>query len=157
MRTLLAVLAAVVATAGGLTSCASDEPDAPATSSSSPSANASPTAPSPSAPSPSSASSSSPSPNSPSPSAAAGTTIQVVIKGDKATPNGDRVKVRLGQPVTLDIRADAPGEIHVHSTPEQEIEYPEGSSTKRLTITKPGIVDVEVHELDQVIVQLQVS
>ena len=87
----------------------------------------------------------------------AGTTVHITIKGGKVTPNGDRVKAAVGKPVTLHIEADEAGRIHVHSTPEQEIDFPQGTSTKKLTIDKPGIVDVEDHALDQVIVQLQVS
>jgi hypothetical protein len=86
-----------------------------------------------------------------------GTSIDITIKGGRTTPSGERVKVQVGDPVTLHIDADSPGEIHVHSTPEQEIEFPQGTSTRRLTISKPGIVDVEDHALDQVIVQLQAS
>jgi hypothetical protein len=86
-----------------------------------------------------------------------GTTIDITIKNGTVTPNGDRVKAGVGDPVTLKIDADTAGEIHVHSSPEQEIEFPHGTSTRRLTIDQPGIVDVEDHALDQVIVQLQVS
>jgi hypothetical protein len=85
------------------------------------------------------------------------TSIDITIKNGAVTPNGDRVKVKVSTPVTLHIDADSAGEIHVHSTPEQEIAFPRGTSTRRLTITKPGIVDVEDHALNQVIVQLQVS
>lgn len=84
-------------------------------------------------------------------------TIQVTFKGDSVTPNGERVKVKLGSPVVLRIDADRAGEIHVHSTPEQEIPYPAGKSTEKITIDKPGVVDVESHALDKTIVQLQVS
>jgi predicted small secreted protein len=86
-----------------------------------------------------------------------GTTVHITIKDGKVTPSGDRVKAEVGEPVTLHIDADVPGEIHVHSTPEQEIEFDKGTSTKTLTIDAPGIVDVEDHALEQVIVQLQVS
>jgi len=86
-----------------------------------------------------------------------GTTADITIKNGKVTPHGDRVKAKLGQPVTLNIDADTAGEIHVHSTPEQEITFEKGTSTKQLTIDQPGIVDVEDHALEQVIVQLEVS
>ena len=86
-----------------------------------------------------------------------GTTIRITIKDGKVTPTGDRVKAQVGKPVTLEIDADTSGEIHVHSTPEQEIEFDKGTSTKKLTIKQPGIVDVEDHALDQVIVQLEVT
>jgi hypothetical protein len=83
--------------------------------------------------------------------------IAVTIKGDSVTPNGDRVDVEAGQDVELDITADAPGEIHVHSTPEQELEYEEGESTLTITgLEQPGTVDVEVHDLEKIIVQLEV-
>jgi PBP1b-binding outer membrane lipoprotein LpoB len=86
-----------------------------------------------------------------------GTTVHITIKDGKVTPNGDRIKASVGKPITLHIEADSAGQIHVHSTPEQEIDFPKGTSTQRLTIDQPGVVDVEDHALDQVIVQLQVS
>jgi len=83
--------------------------------------------------------------------------IDVTIKGDSVTPNGDRVDVSVGQPIELKVTADAAGEIHVHSSPEQELEYDEGTSTVKLTpIDKPGTVDVESHALEKTIVQLEV-
>jgi len=85
-------------------------------------------------------------------------TIDVTIKGDTVTPNGDRVSVEKGQDVTLNVTADAAGEIHVHSTPEQELEYDAGTTTLTITgLDQPGVVDVESHTLDKVIVQLEVS
>ena len=85
------------------------------------------------------------------------TTIEVTFDGDKVTPNGDRVEVKRGQDVTLVVTADKPGEIHVHSTPEQELEYEAGTSTLTIThLDQPGIVDVESHGLEKVIVQLEV-
>lgn len=93
-----------------------------------------------------------------SPSDAAGTTIDVTVQGDQVTPNGERVPVKVGQPVVLKVTADKPGEIHVHSTPEQELEYQEGVTELTLTnLDQPGIITVESHTLDKVIVQLQVS
>ena len=90
-------------------------------------------------------------------SSPAGTTIDVTFDGDTVTPNGDRLEVELGQDVTLVVTADEPGEIHVHSTPEQELEYDAGTSTLIVTnLDRPGIVDIESHDLDKVIVQLEV-
>lgn len=87
----------------------------------------------------------------------ASTTVDITIKDGKVTPNGDRVQTEVGEPVTLNIHADVSGEIHVHSSPEQELEFEKGTSTVKVTIDKPGIVDVEDHALEQVIVQLQVG
>ena len=87
-----------------------------------------------------------------------GTVITVTVDGDAVTPNGERVEVGVDEPIQLAVTADAPGEIHVHSSPEQEYEYAAGSTTIDLTpIERPGIVDVESHTLDKTIVQLQVQ
>jgi hypothetical protein len=85
-------------------------------------------------------------------------TIQVTITGDDITPNGDRVEVKVGQPIQLVVESDADGEIHVHSDPEQELEYQSGTTTlPSFTIDKPGIVEVESHALEKTIVQLEVK
>jgi hypothetical protein len=85
-------------------------------------------------------------------------TINITVTGSDVTPNGDRVEVKVGQPVQLVVKADAPGEIHVHSDPEHEFQYSEGTTTlKPFTIDKPGLVAVESHSLDKTIVQLEVK
>ena len=82
--------------------------------------------------------------------------IDITITGDSVTPNGERVEVGVGQSIQLAVTADAPGEIHVHSSPEQEFEYDKGSTTLDLEpIAAPGVVEVESHTLDKVIVSLQ--
>jgi hypothetical protein len=84
--------------------------------------------------------------------------ISITFEGDTVTPNGERVEVGVDQPIELDITADAPGEIHVHSNPEQELEYDAGSTTLTIDpIDQPGVVDVESHTLEQTIVQLEVE
>jgi len=85
-----------------------------------------------------------------------GTTIDITFKGDTVDPNGVQKKVKAGKPITLHIVADKPGELHVHSSPEQEIEYDAGTSSKLLKIDRPGIVEVESHTLEQLVVVLEV-
>jgi uncharacterized lipoprotein len=101
----------------------------------------------------------SPTPMAPTSSATAdqGTVLNVKVQGDKVTPNGERVKAKVGKPVTINVSANRAGELHVHSTPEQELEYRKGKTTLNVTIDKPGIVDVEDHIADVVVVQLEVS
>jgi hypothetical protein len=85
-------------------------------------------------------------------------TIEVTIEGDSVTPNGDRVEVKVGQPIELVVKADVEGEIHVHSQPEHEFEYGAGTTTlKTFTLDQPGIVEVESHALEKTIVQLEVK
>ena len=84
--------------------------------------------------------------------------IEVTISGDSVTPNGERVEVATGQDIELKVTADEAGEIHVHSSPEQELEYQAGETTVTIQgIDQPGTVDVESHTLEKVIVQLEVS
>ena len=82
--------------------------------------------------------------------------IDVTFNGDSVDPNGELIKVAVGQPIELDVTADAPGEIHVHSSPEQEFEYDKGSSTIAVKpITTPGRVEVESHTLEKTLFTLQ--
>ena len=83
-------------------------------------------------------------------------TIDITVSGDTVTPSGERVDAKVGEEIILHVTADAPGEIHVHSSPEQELEYEAGTTDLPLTIDQPGLVDVESHTLDMVIVQLEV-
>ena len=95
-------------------------------------------------------------PSDPTSEPASDQVIKITIEGDNVDPNGKKIDVKANEPVILDITADAPGEIHVHSTPEQEIEYDAGESQHTLTFDRPGVVEVESHTLEKVIVQLQV-
>ena len=68
------------------------------------------------------------------------------------------VEVCIGQSVrTAHALGDiVAGEFHVHSTPEQEIEYDAGTSEHEITIDRPGVVEVESHEPASVVLQLEV-
>jgi hypothetical protein len=92
-----------------------------------------------------------------SPDSSGSTTIDITIKGDTVKPSGSKVKVTTGKPVNLHIMADKAGELHVHSSPEQHIEFKAGTTDKTLTIDQPGVIDIEDHALDKLIVQLEVS
>jgi plastocyanin len=84
-------------------------------------------------------------------------TIKVRFEDGKVTPNGDRVDVEVGQQVVFIVAADEACEIHIHSEPEQERAYAEGEKEFKVEFDKPGVVTVESHDLDQVIVQLEVK
>lgn len=83
--------------------------------------------------------------------------IDITFNGSDTTPNGSDIDVKVGQRIEFDVTADQPGEIHVHSDPEQEFEYDKGSSTLQVTpIQAPGQVTVESHTLDKVLFKLVV-
>lgn len=94
-----------------------------------------------------------PTPSTASPS---GTVVRIQITDNGVDPTGSRVDVKKGQPVTLLINATKAGQLHVHSTPEKHIDFPKGSSAATLTLDQPGVIDVEDHALDKLIVQLEV-
>lgn len=79
--------------------------------------------------------------------------IDITFDGSNVTPNGTDIDVKVGQRIEFDVTADKPGEIHVHSSPEeQEFEYDKGSSTFQVKpIPAPSQVTVESHTLDKVL------
>ena len=83
--------------------------------------------------------------------------IEIEIEGDKISPKGDLVEAKTGEVITLRIDSDRAGELHVHSTPEQEFSFDDGKSTIELNIDTPGVVDVEEHETGVVVLQLEVN
>jgi hypothetical protein len=85
-------------------------------------------------------------------------TIPVTISGNSISTPNSSVDVSIGQDVTLQVTADAAGQIHVHSSPEQLHNYSAGSTTIDLGSFKiPGQIDVESHALDKQIVTLVVE
>ena len=80
------------------------------------------------------------------------------LKDGTVTPNGDRVEVAVDEPIELMVDSDVEGELHVHSAPEQEFAYGVGHDQARgRRDHKPGMVEIEVHTLDKVVVQLEVQ
>lgn len=132
----MTALAAVLAV--GLTACGGgDDTDVRASDSASPSASADATTKAP---------------------ASDGVTVEITIGADgKVTPQGDRVDVKVGQKVTLQITAKAAEEIHVHSDPEHTYDVEAGDTvSKSFTLDTPGQVAVEAHHADATIAQLVV-
>lgn len=93
----------------------------------------------------------------PAATASTSESIEITFDGDSVTPNGERVEVERGQAIELVVKSDTPGELHVHSTPEQVLDYIAGTTNLKLVIDEPGVVDIEAHDLEVVVVQLEVS
>lgn len=56
----------------------------------------------------------------------------------------------------LRITSDVAGGLHVHSTPEQAAEFKAGVSEVMLTFERPGVVEIESHEPNTVVLQVEV-
>lgn len=83
-------------------------------------------------------------------------TVAVTIEGDSALPIAEQVEMRTGQALTIAVDSDRPGELHVHSSPEQVIDFPAGASEHALVFDKPGTVDIEEHESGVLLVRVLV-
>jgi hypothetical protein len=95
----------------------------------------------------------------PTSSAAPGTfsgVLPITFKGSTVSPEGEQVQAKVGKPFKMYITADKAGEMHVHSSPEQHIDYPAGTSVATITFDQPGVVEIESHTLNKQIVQVQV-
>lgn len=89
-------------------------------------------------------------------SSAGGATIEITVKGRTLSPQGASIEVAVGRPITLHIVADQPGELHLHSSPQQEIHYRAGTTDSTVTIDRPGVVELESHTLGRLVAQLEV-
>jgi hypothetical protein len=144
----LTSLAATLALLAALAGCAGPADEQPADQA----------APSPSETATSSdATSSDKKPAMPKPEEPEGSVLEVVIDGEEVSPNSQRIELARGKPLVIEFRSDRAGELHVHSKPEQFVEFPAGSSTRELVIDVPGLVEVEEHETGAVVAQLAVQ
>jgi hypothetical protein len=143
-RTLVALSAATVLALAG---CGGDDSEAQTLDTSdSPAASESP----------STSESGKPKQSSESP-AADEVTVKVSIKGGDVTPVAQAVDLGVGETLVLAIDSDRGGELHVHSTPEQMVEFQSGASRHELTFDKPGSVDIEEHESGALIARVLVK
>lgn len=85
-----------------------------------------------------------------------GQSLAITVKGDAVTPTNKRIEVKLDQPLTITVRSDRSGELHVHSSPEQHIEFWAGTTTHKITLQVPGVVELEEHKSDTLVAQLEV-
>jgi hypothetical protein len=111
---------------------------------------------SPSEPS-SAATSAAPSPReSPSLTADYTLTVNINIRGGKTVPNGEKINIRVGQQVILNVTSDTDDEIHAHIGGEgYELPVRAGRPARgSFTIDSPGSFEVESHHLEKIIVIL---
>ncbi|HET7736726.1 MAG TPA: hypothetical protein VFK52_12165 [Nocardioidaceae bacterium] len=143
MRRTLTVVPALVLSLGALTGCGDDDP---ATSGETPT------------PTTTSVTPTETTTTTPTPTEDPGVVIEATIRGEELDPNGERVEVPLGEPITIVVDADHAGELHVHSDPEQELAYQKGTTRLEIApITVPGIIEVEDHGADKLLVSLLVQ
>lgn len=83
--------------------------------------------------------------------------LEIVIAGDEVAPNAAEISVGRGETVLISFDSDRAGELHVHSKPEQYVEFAAGVSQQEIVIDVPGQVEVEDHETGAVVAVISVS
>ena len=84
--------------------------------------------------------------------------IDVTIKGGQVTPTNAQVKSGVGEPIVVKVNSDAADQLHVHSNPEHTFNVePEQNQSFQFTVTVPGQVDVELHQLNKVVATITVQ
>jgi hypothetical protein len=93
---------------------------------------------------------------SPSETEAEALTIEITIAGGRVTPNGEKIKVDVGQQVILKVSSDEDDEIHAHTDGNgYELEVKAGEPARgSFTLDSPGSFEVESHHLGKIIVIL---
>lgn len=89
--------------------------------------------------------------------APAGPVLEVTVEGEQVSPNAEEISLDTGQPLTISFTADRAGELHVHSKPEQYVDFGTGKSQQRLVIETPGTVEIEEHDSGAVVAVVEVS
>ena len=83
-------------------------------------------------------------------------TINVTIAKGKTIPSGEKINVRVGQKVILNVISDTDDEIHAHiGGAGYEMKVQAGTPAKgSFSIDSPGSFEVESHHLEKIIVIL---
>jgi len=82
--------------------------------------------------------------------------LTVTIDGDEVSPNAEEIDLGTGERLLVEIDSDRAGELHVHSVPEQLIEFAEGTTNREIVVNMPGTVEVEDHDTSAVVALIEV-
>ncbi len=84
--------------------------------------------------------------------------VDVTIKGGEVTPTNEQLQAKVGDPVVVTVDSDAADQLHVHSNPEHTFDIePKSGQSFQFTVTVPGKVDVELHQLNRTIASIAVQ
>lgn len=85
--------------------------------------------------------------------------VDITIANGRVSPNGEKVDVAVGQEVELNVISDVDDEIHAHtdSADGYALEVKAGApTTGRFSVASAGSFEVESHDLEKIIVILNV-
>ena len=72
-------------------------------------------------------------------------------------PVAEEVRAKAGDVLLVTITSDRAGELHVHSSPEQEVGFEQGTTEVEVELEQPGQVDIEEHASDTLIARVLVK
>ncbi len=82
--------------------------------------------------------------------------ITVSVRDGKVTPKPSRVAVALGDQIRLQVTSDVDDELHVHGFDVEEPLEAGHTTTVELTADQQGVFEVETHETELQLLQLEV-
>lgn len=85
-----------------------------------------------------------------------GLLLTVTIDGEEVSPNAEAIELATGEKLLVEIDSDRAGMLHIHSAPEQFIEYAEGTTNGEIVVNTPGTVEVEDHDTSAVVALIEV-
>ena len=84
--------------------------------------------------------------------------IEVTIKGGAVTPTNATLQSKVGEPIVVKVNSDVADQLHVHSNPEHTFNIePKQNQVFQFTVSVPGKVDVELHQLNKTIATVTVQ
>jgi hypothetical protein len=84
--------------------------------------------------------------------------VDVTIKGGEVTPTNESLQGTLGEPIVFRVNSDAADQLHVHSNPEHTFTVePKNGQQFQFTVDVPGKVDVELHQLGKTVATITVQ
>ncbi|QWC84066.1 hypothetical protein KLP28_10640 [Nocardioidaceae bacterium] len=83
--------------------------------------------------------------------------LTVQVRDDRVRPNSAELDLKRGSELTIRVDTDRAIELHVHSSPEQYLDFEPGRSSQTVTFERAGVVEIEEHESGQVLAQVTVE
>jgi PBP1b-binding outer membrane lipoprotein LpoB len=83
--------------------------------------------------------------------------IDVTIKGGEVTPTNAQFDAKAKEPIVVRVNSDVADQLHVHSNPEHTFDIePKNGQSFQFTVDVPGNVDIELHQLNRTVATVTV-
>jgi PBP1b-binding outer membrane lipoprotein LpoB len=84
--------------------------------------------------------------------------IDVTIKGGEVTPTNAQLDANAKEPIVVRVNSDVADQLHVHSNPEHTFNIePKSGQSFQFTVDVPGNVDIELHQLNRTVATVTVQ